>query len=101
MAEEKITLAQVLHVAKLAMLELSDDEAAEMQKQLDAILAYMDGLDALDVSDVPPTFHSTPIDAPMRRDVVDRCADRAEILEQAPQSEAGGFAVPLVLEVDS
>ncbi len=101
MAEDKITLEQVMHVAKLAMLSLSDDEAKEMQQQLDAILAYMDGLDELDVSEVPPTFHSIPMSAPMRRDVVDRCADRAEVLEQAPQSEAGGFAVPLVLEVDS
>jgi aspartyl-tRNA(Asn)/glutamyl-tRNA(Gln) amidotransferase subunit C len=101
MAEEKITLEQVLHVAKLAMLKLSDDEARQMQKQLDAILAYMDGLDELDVSDVPPTFHSIPMDAPMRPDVVDRCANRSEILEQAPQSDEGGFSVPLVLEVDS
>jgi len=101
MAEEKITLEQVLHVAKLAMLKLSDDEARQMQKQLDAILAYMDGLDELDVTDVPPTFHSIPMDAPMRPDVVDRCANRSEILEQAPQSDEGGFAVPLVLEVDS
>jgi aspartyl-tRNA(Asn)/glutamyl-tRNA(Gln) amidotransferase subunit C len=101
MAEEKITLEQVLHVAKLAMLTLSDDEARQMQKQLDAILAYMDGLDELDVSDVPPTFHAIPMDAPMRPDVVERCANRSEILEQAPQSDEGGFSVPLVLEVDS
>ena len=101
MADAKITLQQVLHVAKLARLRLSDDEAREMQQQLDAILEYMEGLDALDVSDVPPTFHSIPMDAPLRPDVPDRCADRSETLAQAPQSEAGGYAVPLVLEVDS
>ena len=101
MADAKITLEQVLHVAKLARLSLSDDEARQMQQQLDAILEYMAGLDELDVSDVPPTFHSIPMDAPLRPDVPVRCADRAETLAQAPQSEAGGYSVPLVLEVDS
>ena len=100
MADARITLEQVLHVAKLARLTLSDDEARQMQQQLDSILGYMEGLDALDVSDVPPTLHSIPMDAPLRPDVPVRCSDRSETLEQAPESEAGGFAVPLVLEVD-
>ncbi len=100
MADAKITLEQVLHVAKLARLTLSDEEARRTQKQLDAILGYMVELDELDVSGVPPTFHSIPINAPMRPDVPDRCSDRSETLAQAPQSEAGGFAVPLVLEVE-
>ena len=101
MADARITLEQVLHVAKLARLTLSGEEARQMQEQLDAILGYMEGLDELDVSEVPPTLHSIPMDAPMRPDVPARCSDRAEILAQAPQTEAGGFAVPLVLEVDS
>lgn len=100
MADAKITLEQVLHVAKLARLSLSDEEAVQMQKQLDAILGYMEGLDELDVSEVPPTLHSIPMDAPLRPDVPQRCSDRAEILAQAPASEAGGFSVPLVLEVE-
>lgn len=100
MADAKITLEQVLHVAKLARLMLSEGEAQQMQAQLDAILGYMEGLDELDVSDVPPTFHSIPINAPLRPDVPERCSDRSETLAQAPESEAGGFAVPLVLEVD-
>ena len=101
MADAKITLEQVLHVAKLARLTLSHEEAVQMQVQLDAILGYMEGLDELDVSDVPPTFHSIPMDAPLRPDVPERCSDRSETLAQAPASEAGGYAVPLVLEVDS
>jgi len=101
MADPKITLEQVLHVAKLARLTLSDQEARQMQEQLDAILGYMAGLDELDVSEVPPTFHSIPMDAPLRPDVPERCSDRSETLAQAPASEAGGYAVPLVLEVDS
>ena len=101
MTDAKITLEQVRHVAKLARLALSDDEAKEMQAHLDAILQYMEDLDELDVSDVPPTLHSIPMNASLRRDVPVRCTDRAETLAQAPQSEDGGYAVPLVLEVDS
>ena len=78
MADAKITLEQVLHVAKLARLTLSHEEAVQMQVQLDAILGYMEGLDELDVSDVPPTFHSIPMDAPLRPDVPERCSDRSE-----------------------
>jgi aspartyl-tRNA(Asn)/glutamyl-tRNA(Gln) amidotransferase subunit C len=100
MADARISLEQVLHVAKLARLRLSEEEAQRMQEQLDAILGYMEGLDELDVSDVPPTFHSIPMDAPLRPDVPERCSDRSETLGQAPESEAGGYAVPLVLEVD-
>jgi aspartyl-tRNA(Asn)/glutamyl-tRNA(Gln) amidotransferase subunit C len=101
MAELKITLDEVLRVAELARLQLSDDEARQMQAQLDSILGYLAELDELDVSDVEPTFHSIPMDAPLRRDVPVPCSDRSEILAEAPESEAGGFAVPLVLEVDS
>ncbi|MGB5811952.1 MAG: Asp-tRNA(Asn)/Glu-tRNA(Gln) amidotransferase subunit GatC [Polyangiales bacterium] len=101
MSEPKITLEEVLRVATLARLELSHDEAQEMQAQLDSILGYIAELDALDVSDVEPTFHAIPMDAPLRPDVPVPCSDRDEILAQAPESEAGGFAVPLVLEVDS
>lgn len=101
MGEPKITLDEVLRVAALARLELSEDEAREMQAQLDSILGYIAELDALDVSAVEPTFHSIPMDAPLRPDVPVPCSDRDEILAQAPQSEAGGFAVPLVLEVES
>jgi len=101
MADARISLEQVLHVAKLARLTLSGEEARQMQKQLDAILGYMEGLDELDVSEVPPTFHSIPMVAPLRPDVPARCSDRSEVLQQAPESQWGGFAVPLVLEVDS
>ncbi len=101
MAEPKITLDEVLHVARLAKLQLSDEEAGQMQAQLDSILEYLAELDALDVSGVEPTFHSISMDAPLRRDVPVPCSDRSEILAEAPETEAGGFAVPLVLEVDS
>src|SRR5262245_54497053 len=72
MSTSKITLADVRRVAELARLALDDDEAARMQTQMDAILGYMAELDALDVADVPPTFHAVPIAAPLRADVLVR-----------------------------
>lgn len=101
MADAKITLEEVLHVARLARLELTPDEAKQMQGQMDAILGYIDELDELDLSDVPPTFHSIPMNAPLRADVPTRSLDRSEVLAEAPKSEEGGFAVPIVLEVES
>ena len=101
MSDAKITLEEVLHVARLARLELTLDEAKQMQGQLDAILGYIAELDALDLTGVPPTFHSIPMDAPLRGDVPHRSSDRAEILAEAPRSAEGGFAVPIVLELES
>ena len=100
MSDTKISDEQVRKVASLARLALDDDEVADLRSQLDSILAYMAELDALDVTDVEPTFHSIPIDVPLRPDKVDRCLPRHEVLKAAPSTDAGGFAVPRVLEVD-
>lgn len=100
MSKPKITLKEVRGVAELARLALSDDEIKAVQGQLDAILGYMAELDALDVTDVPPTFHSIPMVAPLRPDLLDRCASRDEVLAAAPASEAGAFSVPRVMEGD-
>lgn len=101
MSDPRITLDEVERVARLARMKLSAEEAEEMQAQLDSILGYIAELDALDVSRVEPTFHSIPMDAPLRPDIPAPCSDRAEVLAEAPESDSGGFAVPLVLEVES
>ncbi|MFW5920516.1 MAG: Asp-tRNA(Asn)/Glu-tRNA(Gln) amidotransferase subunit GatC [Polyangiales bacterium] len=100
MADPKISLDEVRHVAELARLELSDDEAQTMRAQLDDILRYMAELDAVDVEGVEPTYHAIPMDAPLRRDVVQPSLPREETLAAAPAQAEGGFAVPRVLEVD-
>ncbi len=87
-------------MAELARLALSDEEIAAVQVQLDAVLGYMAELDALDVSEVPPTFHSIPMVAPLREDLLERCASRDEVLAAAPAAEAGAFSVPRVMEGD-
>ncbi len=99
-ADPKISVDEVLRVAKLARLQLSAEEAGQMQAQLDAILGYIAELDALDCTGAEPTLHAVDTGATLRPDVPVPCTDRQEILAEAPESEAGGFAVPRVLEVD-
>lgn len=98
MSEPKITLAEVRRVASLARLTMSDPDMVKMQSDMDAILGYMAELDTLDVSNVEPTFHAVPIALPLREDAVKRSLPVAEVLSQAPETEASGFAVPKVLE---
>jgi aspartyl-tRNA(Asn)/glutamyl-tRNA(Gln) amidotransferase subunit C len=101
MAEPKLTLDEVRRVARLARLALTDAEAETMRAQLEHILGYMAELDAVDVSAVEPTYHAIPLDAPLRPDVVRPGLPREEALAAAPATEAGGFAVPKVLEGDA
>ncbi|MFW5924602.1 MAG: Asp-tRNA(Asn)/Glu-tRNA(Gln) amidotransferase subunit GatC [Myxococcota bacterium] len=98
MAEPKLTLQEVRKVAHLARIAVSEEEAETMRAQLAQILDYMAELDAIDVSEVQPTYHSIPMDAPLRRDDVRPSLPREEALAAAPASEAGGFSVPKVME---
>lgn len=98
MDDGKITSQQVRHVARLARLELAEDAVEALRGQLDAILGYVAALDAVDVTDLAPSFHAIPILAPLRPDVVHPGLPRAEVLAAAPANDGEGFAVPKVLE---
>ncbi|MDY7100831.1 MAG: Asp-tRNA(Asn)/Glu-tRNA(Gln) amidotransferase subunit GatC [Actinomycetota bacterium] len=94
---ERITRDDVAHVARLALLELTDDELGTFTGQLDAILDHARDVEALDLADVPPTAHPYPLVNVMRDDVVNASVDREEVLSQAPAAEDGRFRVPPVL----
>ena len=98
MAESRITLAEVKHVAALARLALDEHELQTMQAQLNGILDYIAALDALDVSSVEPTVTPWLSESPLRQDEVTATLLRSEVLEQAPEHASGGFSVPKVLE---
>lgn len=98
MSRNALSLEQVRHVAKLARLSLDDAEVESMRTQLGRILEYVASLDALDVREVPPTSHAVPMHAPLRADVPRASLPREEVLAGAPASDAGGFAVPKVME---
>jgi len=88
----------VLHVAKLASLSLTDNEADRLTSELGRILKYVDELAAVDTRDVPPTAHLRLETTPWRDDEPAPCLSNDEALAQAPQAEGGGFAVPTFVE---
>ena len=93
----RISTDDVAHVAKLARLHLTDDELATFTGQLDAVLDHAADVEALDLDDVPPTFHPYPLENVLRDDVVRPSVDREEVLAQAPAVEDHQFKVPPVL----
>ena len=104
----RITDADVAYVANLANLELTDDERRRMVKDLDAILTYIDRLNELDTSDVPPMAQVftqsgvTDSDAnntgALREDLVEPCLTHEEAMQNAPNSDGRVFRVPKVIE---
>lgn len=93
----RISSADVAHVARLARLELTDDELGRFTQQLGAVLDHARDVEALDLADVPPTAHPLPIVNVLRPDVVTPSLDRDEVLAQAPDVEDDRFRVPRIL----
>lgn len=99
----KITREDVLRVAELAYLELSEAEVATYQSQLDQILEYAGKLNELDTSKVEPMAQVLTADAgttgaTLREDVLIPCQVAGEVLAQAPDAKAPYFRVPKVIE---
>ena len=95
---EMISKKEVNHVARLARLELSDQETAFFQKDLNSILNYVETLKDLDTGHVSPMSHVLEIDNVWRDD---RPLDRKEtepLLENAPMREENYYKVPKILE---
>ena len=93
-----ITREEVLHVARLARLAMSDDEAVRLGGQLSDILDYVKQLDRLDTRDVVPTFHAIETGTPFRDDVVEPFGDREALLANAPDRLNDCFRVPRIIE---
>ena len=89
---------EVIHIARLARLELSNDEIERYQQQLSSILEYADRLKALDTSKIPPTSSVLPARSRFRDDVPADSLDPAQVIKNAPQSEKDQFKVPPALE---
>ena len=87
----------VAHVARLARLELTDEELDLFTPQLVAILDHAADVEALDLDDVPPTSHPYPLANVTRPDEVRDAGIRDAVLAEAPAAEDGMFRVPPVL----
>lgn len=94
-----LSKSDVEYVARLAHLELSEEERDLFTRQLADILAYAEQIAAIDTSDVPPTSHVLAEGVSRRSDSVEPSLDRGETLAQAPDAaiDAGFFRVPRVL----
>ncbi len=93
-----ITRETVLYVARLARLSLSEDEVTRMQRDLDAVLGYVQKLSELDTTGVPPTTHVLDIATPLRSDEVRDVLPVAEVVRNAPEHDESAMIVPKVLE---
>jgi aspartyl-tRNA(Asn)/glutamyl-tRNA(Gln) amidotransferase subunit C len=98
----KITREDVVRVAELAYLDLSEDELEKYRRQLDEILEYIGKLNELDTSDVEPMAQvladDQAADATMREDLVVPSAVAEDVLRQAPDPEPPYFRVSKVIE---
>jgi len=93
-----VSREDVQHVAELARLSFSDDEERRMADELSQILDYVDTLDELDTSGVPPMSHVLDITNVFRPDEVTERIEQADALEAAPATEGSHFTVPQVVE---
>lgn len=85
---------QVLHVAKLARLGLSDEEVETMAGELSGILEHVDRIAALDLDDVEPTSHVVELENVVRADVPHESLPPEVALAPAPDPDDGAFRVP-------
>jgi aspartyl-tRNA(Asn)/glutamyl-tRNA(Gln) amidotransferase subunit C len=98
----KITREDVVRVAELAYLDLSEDELGKYRRQIDEILDYIGKLNELDTSGVEPMAQvladDQTADATLREDLVVPSAVADDVLRQAPDPEPPYFRVPKVIE---
>jgi aspartyl-tRNA(Asn)/glutamyl-tRNA(Gln) amidotransferase subunit C len=94
---ESLGREEVLHIASLARLGLSEEEVTVFAEQLSAVLGHVDALRQLDLKDLPPMHHPLPLENVLREDEPGPTLSRDEVLAAAPEAEAGAFRVPRIL----
>ncbi|MFB9757515.1 MULTISPECIES: Asp-tRNA(Asn)/Glu-tRNA(Gln) amidotransferase subunit GatC [Bacillaceae] len=94
----RISVDTVKHVANLARLAITEQEAEKFSKQLDAILTFAEQLEELDTQNVKPTSHVLDIKNVMREDVAEKGLPVEEVLKNAPDHDENQIRVPAILE---
>ena len=94
----KLSRDEVLHIALLARLGITDEEVDKFREQLSNILENFEILQQLDTTGVPPTAQAIPLQNVLRDDAVAPSLPEREILANAPQKEGEYFRVRAVLE---
>jgi aspartyl-tRNA(Asn)/glutamyl-tRNA(Gln) amidotransferase subunit C len=90
--------ATVRRIARLARIAVKDDELPHLQGEINAILSFVEALDAVDVEGVEPMTSVIPMKLPMRQDVVTDGEIEQKVLANAPLAEDDFFVVPKVIE---
>lgn len=90
----RISKDQVKHVAHLARLAITEEEADKFSKQLDAIITFAEQLNELDTEGVEPTSHVLAMKNILREDKAEQGLPQEEVLKNAPESQNGQFKVP-------
>ncbi len=89
---------EVLHIAELAKLKLTEEEIRLYQEQLGRILEYFKKLEELDTTDVEPMAHVLDVSNVLRPDEPRPSVSQEEALKNAPKRRDGYFEVPQVIE---
>lgn len=93
-----ITKDQVKHVAHLARLEITEEEAEQFTEHLSAIITYAEKLNELDTEGIEPTTHVLDLKNVFRKDEAKHTITQEDAMKNAPDSEDGQFRVPSILE---
>ncbi|SIS65545.1 Asp-tRNA(Asn)/Glu-tRNA(Gln) amidotransferase subunit GatC [Salimicrobium flavidum] len=94
----RISEDQVKHVANLARLSITEDEAKTFTKQLDDIITYAEQLNELDTEGVEPTTHVLDLKNVMRKDEPKDWIKKEDALKNAPDQQDGQFKVPSIMD---
>ena len=94
----KIEVKNVMEIANLCRLDISEEEAVAQVKQLENILAYMEQLSNLDTTGVEPLYQSFPLENVWREDKVGESLSEEKVFANAPDEEDDYFQVPAVRE---
>lgn len=95
-----VTIKDVQHIAKLARLDIKENELENYTKHLNSILGYMEKLNELDTSDVEPLSHPVENTNVFREDIPVESINREEALKNAPDRNDEHFRVPKVINQD-
>ncbi|MGP7819437.1 Asp-tRNA(Asn)/Glu-tRNA(Gln) amidotransferase subunit GatC [Niallia sp. 01092] len=94
----RITIEEVKHVANLARLAITEEEAAKFQKQLDAIISFAEELNEIDTEGIEPTSHVLDMKNVLREDKATKGLPVEEVLRNAPEHQEGQIKVPSIIE---
>lgn len=94
----RISMEQVKHVAHLARLAITDEEAEKYTEQLDRVITFAEQLNELNTDNVEPTSHVIQLKNIMREDKAEKGLPLEDVLKNVPEHENGQMKVPPIIE---